>query len=226
MRLILATSIGLLLTGIIVFQLSNLSVDDGESIIDKTTLVQAGSSEDGLEEGLGEGADVTWVSEESSLLGDNGYSPTGTLIIRGATNTSIYIEAQITARIGPLSKKIYQDAFFLAPLSEKSIQISIGDARNLHEKQFEYATKLLGYVSATREETGRRYTQLVPTRFLVYRDDLKNYELINDDTLRSKYPYGFTTTEGQDVVRRILEETPKGEFIEEIGPGIVLEEAR
>ncbi len=218
--------VSLLFAGFTLFLIIGNNSTDSRIVSNETVLSSSDSSEGIVDEQLGDGAHVRWTNEKASFLSDEGFASSGTLIFQGAASSNLYVDARLTANIGPLSKEVYREKFFLPRQATKYVQVSIGDARGMHEKQFEYATKLLGYVIATHDDAKRQYTQLVPIRFLAYSEASKKYEVLDEEIFNNKYPYGFTTSAGQEMVRRILDETPKNELIEEIGPDIVLEEVR
>ncbi|MCC6158531.1 MAG: hypothetical protein IT350_10810 [Deltaproteobacteria bacterium] len=182
---------------------------------------QAISSDDGeLEESLGDGAIAYWQSSETRPLNDNGLSEAATLVIHGAADTDISATVRLSARIGPLNTDIFNDVVEVAAGSDVVIPVNVKSGLELHSKQLEYTTKLLGNVRAQHAETGAYHSQLLPVRFVAYNRDSRAYEVMDTETRDRLYPYGFTTPEGQEVVSRILARTPVGEIIDDIGPDI------
>ena len=98
----------------------------------------------------------------------------------------------------------------------------MGSALGLHEKQWEYTTKILGHAKATHDNTGERYSQLIEPRFVAYNEKSDSFEIMDFQTREILYPYGYTTEDGQAMVEKILQDSSEEEAIEGIGSGIAL----
>jgi len=183
---------------------------------------QVAKNEDDVENYLGNGAIADWASEGLEVMDGEGYAANAVLTIHGAEKTTIEASVHLNGRIGPLNKDIINQTFEVPAGEEYSIPIKLDVALDLHEKQLEYTTKILGSITAYHLETGETFTQLVDVRYLAYNNGDKTFEVLDHETREKLYPYGFTTEEGQAMVRKLIAETPEGEFIEAIGPGIAV----
>ena len=111
--------------------------------------------------------------------------------------------------------------FTLAAKEERDETLDLRSLTQVHPKQLEYTLNIQARaVVLSGEENKRRNIQSLEHRYLAYNPSSLLWEVMDFETREYLYPYGFTTEEGQDRVRKILSEAPEDEFIEAIGPGI------
>ncbi|MCC6157951.1 MAG: hypothetical protein IT350_07845 [Deltaproteobacteria bacterium] len=176
--------------------------------------------EDEVEEYLGGGAIAYWQTSETRPVNGDGFSETSTLVIHGADVGDIRATVRLSARIGPLNRNIFDDVIDIPARADVTIPVNLGAGLELHPKQLEYTTKILGNVRALHADTEVRHTQLLPVRFVAFDRNTAAWQVMDADTRDARYPYGFTTPEGQELVRQVLARTPAGELVDDIGPDI------
>ena len=205
-----------------VFILLVVNSQDTKAAVSKTVKDQVNtySSED-EDVGLGDGAYVDWSLSGYSVLGTEGVSPIGSVVIHGAQGKDLNVRVKLRARIGSIKEELKDIEVVIPADRDYSMPLNLNTIQSLHPKQYEYTTKITGWVQVIPENDDQpKYSMSLPQRFLAYNQGGDFWEVMDFETREELYPYGFTTTEGQKRVQEILAETPEGEFIEAIGPGI------
>lgn len=174
------------------------------------------------QEFLGHGANVTWAADAPQVVGPGGYAENATLVVHGADDGDLVASVRVRASIGPLHTDIVGETVEIPAGTDLAIPVRLDTALDLHERQFAYTTKLLGHVTAVHAATGERFVQLLDARYLAFDGAEGVFEVMDHETREQRYPYGFTTAEGQAMVRDLLAATPEGELVEAIGPGIAI----
>jgi len=193
-----------------------------ETLIENAGHARDASVDDEKEEYLGNGAKAEWISSGFGVLDANGESDVGNIIIHGADDRDIEVNAKIEAVIGPLDKSLLEMNVLIPKGESIVIPVDLKSALGLHEKQAEYTTRIkANFISENTAGEIERFGQNLDSRYLAVNETSGALEIMDTQTRDQKYPYGFTTRKGQEKIKRLTAISEKeGNFIEAIGPNI------
>jgi len=171
---------------------------------------------------LGHGAKAEWKASGIGVLDSAGENDVGKIIIQGAEDRDITVKANFRAVIGPLNKSLPELTFEIPEGGSVEIPVDMRFALGMHEKQSEYNTRIHAEFFAKEDDGSEiQYFQSLDPRYLATNEKTGSQEIMDIETRDERYPFGFTTEAGQELVaRKVAASEARGAILEAIGPGI------
>jgi hypothetical protein len=173
-----------------------------------------------------DGSFTDWSTSGLAPVDANGYSQSGTLVLVGGETKDLYVKVRLRAVIGVLQKELPEIEMVVLSGRQSSIPVDFRSALNMHERQYEYTTRIEGVVEVSpNDDRDKKTLQYIESRYLAYNEMGGYFEVMDFDTREKVYPFGLTTEKGQQEARELVAQAEaEGEHLESIGSGVYKKE--
>lgn len=171
---------------------------------------------------LGDGAFGTWSNPGFVASPTGEEDPSDEIMLFGSPTADKTIRVKARLEIGHLSRVVLDEEISLPHNQTVTLPFPITNAFSLHQRQMDYATRLLVELETILTQRGeKKYSQSLELRYLVYNDRASQYELMDGEELHSRYPFGLLNEdEQQEALLLANESAARGLTLEGVGSGV------